>query len=73
VDGRAGGRDNDGEMLPLHPLFAASVPSWVWATLLMALFVVVSVATMLLARYPVRRAPPAIGDEQQSDAPKVEE
>jgi len=44
--------------MPLEPLFAASVPSWVWATLLMALFVAVSVGTMWLVRYPVRRLPP---------------
>ena len=72
MDGHAGGRDNDCDML-LHPLFAASVPSWVWATLLMALFVVVSAATMLLARYPVRRAPPPIGDDPQNDKAKDEQ
>jgi hypothetical protein len=36
----------------------AGMPRWVWAALLMATFVGVSVITMLLARYPVRRAPP---------------
>ena len=45
--------------MPLDPLFAASVPSWVWATLLMALFVAVSIGTMWLVRYPVRRLPPS--------------
>jgi hypothetical protein len=46
-------------MPSLDPLFAASVPSWVWATLLMALFVAVSIGTMWLVRYPVRRPPPS--------------
>jgi hypothetical protein len=36
----------------------AGMPRWIWAALLMAAFVGVSVITMLLARYPVRRAPP---------------
>jgi membrane protein implicated in regulation of membrane protease activity len=51
--------------LAYQTLFAASVPSWVWATLVMALFVAVSVATILLIRYPVRslRPPPEERDE----------
>lgn len=36
------------------PIVVAAVPSWVWATLLMTLFVLVSIGTMLLVRYPLR-------------------
>lgn len=39
------------------PIVVAAVPSWVWATLLMTLFVAVSVGTMLLVRYPLRNLP----------------
>ena len=53
--------------MPLQPLFAASVPSWVWATLLMALFVAVSIGTMWLLRYPVRRLPPSRDDTTDKD------
>jgi hypothetical protein len=41
---------------------AAAVPSWVWATLVMSLFVIVSVAAMLLVRYPLRDLPPSADD-----------
>ncbi len=44
--------------MPFDPLFAASAPSWVWATLLMIAFVAVTLGTMWLVRYPVRRLPP---------------
>jgi len=45
----------------LGALFAAiDPPRWVWATLVMAAFVAVSLLTMFLARYPVRRAPPPV-------------
>jgi membrane protein implicated in regulation of membrane protease activity len=39
------------------PLVFAAVPSWIWATLLMAVFVAVSVATVVLVRYPLRKLP----------------
>ena len=41
------------------PLLAAT-PAWVWAALVMAAFVGVSVATMWLTRLPLRRAPPPV-------------
>jgi len=41
-------------------LASAGMPRWVWAALLMAAFVGVSALTMLLTRYPVRRAPPPV-------------
>ncbi len=39
------------------PVVVAALPSWVWATLLMTLFVLVSIATMWLTRYPLRNLP----------------
>jgi len=52
------------------PLFAASVPPWAWAALLMAVFVGVTIVTMLLTRYPVRRAPPpALGERDRAPPP----
>ncbi len=44
----------------LDTLLAAGMPRSVWAALLMAAFLIVSVITMLLTRYPVRRAPPPV-------------
>ncbi len=44
----------------LDTLLAAGMPRPVWAALLMAAFVGVTIVTMLLARYPVRRAPPPV-------------
>jgi len=44
---------------------AAAVPSWVWAALLMTLFVLVSAATMWLTRYPLRDLGP--GRDEQDD------
>jgi len=49
-------------MLP----FVAAVPAWVWATLLMTLFVAVSVGTMLLVRYPLRKLPRDRDDTSES-------
>lgn len=43
------------------------VPSWIWATLVMLLFVIVSVGTMLLVRYPLRHQPPKAGDAKKHD------
>ena len=43
--------------MPAIPIVVAAVPSWVWATLLMTLFVAVSIGTMLLVRYPLRKLP----------------
>ena len=45
--------------LPDLPL-AAGVPAWVWATLLMAAFIGVSVLTMWLVRFPLRHTPPPV-------------
>ncbi len=47
-------------MTALAPLLAAT-PAWVWAVLLMAGFVALTVLTMALARIPARRAPPPLG------------
>jgi hypothetical protein len=52
-----------------EPLFAASVPSWVWAALLMAAFVGVTIVAMLLTRYPVRRAPPPVRPPEKDPPP----
>jgi hypothetical protein len=54
----------------MFPLVAASVPSWVWATLLMVAFVVVSLATVLLIRYPVRHLPPGRGGSASENETK---
>lgn len=43
---------------PLNTLFAAGMPRSVWAALIIAAFVAVTIFTILLARYPVRRPPP---------------
>ena len=40
---------------------AASAPTWVWAALVMAGFVGLTLITMALARLPVRRPPPPLG------------
>ena len=40
------------------PLLAA--PAWVWATLVMAGFVALTVFTMWLARFPIERKPPPV-------------
>lgn len=52
------------------PLLASGgVPSWVWAALLMAGFVGLSLLTMALARFPVRRRPPPlVGSNEPPDA-----
>jgi len=41
-------------------LLAASVPVWVWATLVMIGFVALTALTMWLARFPVERKPPPV-------------
>ncbi len=51
----------------------AATPAWVWAALLMAGFVALTVLTMALARIPARRAPPPLSGgadarEQPADA-----
>jgi hypothetical protein len=44
---------------PILPwLVASGAPTWVWAALLMAGFVALTVFTMWLARLPARRKPP---------------
>lgn len=53
-------------MLDLPVVVAGVVPSWIWATLVMSLFVIVSVGTMLLVRYPLRHLPPKPGDATRS-------
>ena len=49
------------------PIVVATVPSWVWATLLMTLFVLVSAGTMWLVRYPLRNLPPPPKDKARRD------
>jgi len=51
-------------------LASAGMPRWVWAALLMAAFAGVSVITMLLARYPVRRAPPPVAPPDADQPPR---
>jgi hypothetical protein len=53
--------------LVIAPL-AAAVPAWVWATLVMAGFVVVSALTMWLARFAVERKPPSAGRSDDAAA-----
>ena len=38
----------------------ANAPAWIWATLIMIGFVVLSALTMWLIRFPLRRAPPPL-------------
>ena len=49
-------------MLPpaLNTVVLAAAPAWVWATLVMIGFVVLTVLTMWLARFPVTRKPPPV-------------
>ena len=54
-------------MLALLVVVAGVVPSWVWATLVVSLFVIVSVGTMLLVRYPLRHLPRKGGDVKKRD------
>jgi len=56
--------------LLLEPLFAAGAPPWVWAALVMAAFVGVTIATMILTRYPVRRAPPPVAPREDDRPPR---
>jgi hypothetical protein len=51
----------------MSPLLLA-VPVWVWATLLTVAFVLVSVATMWLIRYPVENVPPPLNKRNDSDS-----
>jgi hypothetical protein len=53
-------------------LASAGMPRWVWAALLMAAFVGVSVITMLLVRYPVRRAPPPVAPPEADHSPRAD-
>jgi hypothetical protein len=53
-------------------LASAGMPRWVWAALLMAAFVGVSVLTMLLTRYPVRRAPPPVTPPDADQPPPAD-
>jgi hypothetical protein len=48
---------------------SGGVPKWAWATLVMAGFVALSVVTMVLARGPVRHAPPPV----EAAEPSVED
>lgn len=41
----------------LVALLAADVPRWIWAALLMAAVVLVTIVTMWLVHYPIRRVP----------------
>ena len=45
--------------LPSLPL-ASGAPVWIWATLLMAAFVAITVLTMWLVRFPLRHTPPPV-------------
>ncbi len=53
--------------LPLPPqnllqvVMAAGPPTWFWATLLVGVFAALSVLTIVLARFPAQRTPPALG------------
>jgi len=53
-------------MLLLLALFAADVPRWIWAALLMAAVVAVTALTMWLVRSPVRRILPFTRDDDQT-------
>ena len=44
---------------PVLPV-ASGAPAWIWATLLMAAFVAITVFTMWLIRFPLRRTPPPV-------------
>ena len=57
--------------LLFEPLFAATVPPWVWAALVMAAFVGVTIVTMILTRYPVRRAPPPVAPPDNDSPPRA--
>jgi hypothetical protein len=48
------------------PLLAAGVPRWIWAALLMAAVLAVTVLTMWLVRYPIRRVPPPRDDDDRA-------
>lgn len=62
-----------GDVLP-PPLAAGGPPEWVWATLLMAGFVALSVFTMVLIRLPLRRRPPPLAPPPADDeTPEQEE
>ena len=58
-------------MPPLEPLSAATMPPWVWAALVMAAFAGVTIVTMLLTRYPVRRAPPPVRPPDNDPPPRA--
>ena len=47
-------------MLAIAVLVLSAVPAWVWAILVMAGFVALSVFTMWLTRFPLRRVPPPL-------------
>jgi hypothetical protein len=48
----------------LDPLLAADLPRWIWATLLMVAFVGLTLVTIALVRYPVRRVSPAPSQDE---------
>ena len=54
-------------------VLAAGPPAWVWATLLMAGFAALTVFTMLLARIPILKPPPADADEEDGDDKLIED
>lgn len=50
-------------------MLIAAVPVWIWATVLMVVFVAVSAGTMLLARYAIRQPAP---EDRAQDPPAPE-
>jgi membrane protein implicated in regulation of membrane protease activity len=54
----------------LAALIAADVPRWIWAALLMAAVVAVTVLTMWLVRYPLRRMLPPSREEAEPPSRK---
>jgi hypothetical protein len=48
-------------------LLAAEVPRWIWAALVIGAFVGVTVLTIVLARYPLRRVPPPVAHDEANE------
>jgi hypothetical protein len=60
------------DAMPIEPFVSLpllALPAWVWASLLMAGFVAVSVLTMALARIAVRERPTPKGSSAGKDDP----
>jgi hypothetical protein len=58
--------------LPL--LTTAGLPEWVWATLLVALFFGLSIATVIATRFPTQQEPPPFDPPAPAErAPRAEE